>query len=316
MNRFILTVVFHFVLMMTVTACRTIDTNSRIIDTNNRTINTNIDNTRVPIQWSVDFLSRPASGPIYINGESNIKISNKSFSDIKGVAIIIANCHDVEITECDFSNVVGGIYILNSTNVTVTWNRFSNIGDGTIGDGHSNYVQFNHSFGGYIAYNKGKGGNTEDMISIYKSGGSSEDAPLIIEYNHFEGRNWVSRSGSGIMLGDNGGQYTVARYNKLLSPGQVGIGIASGIYISVIGNTVYGEKMPKSNVGMYVWNQYNTPLESSEITENRVRWYNQDGEEGPYWNGERAKGRDFTPKGEENNDWYADLDPKELEVTL
>jgi len=270
----------------------------------------NVDDPEVPEQWSVGFLSRPVSEPIHIYMESNVKISNKSFKDMEVVAVIIESCDNVEITECDFSNVVGGIFILNCTNVTITWNRFSNIGDGTIGSGHSNYIQLNKSFGGYIAFNKGKDGDTEDMISIYMSGGNSEKDPLIIEYNHFESGNWKSDSGSGIMLGDAGGQYIVARYNKLLSPGQVGIGIASGVGISLIGNTVYGEKRSNSNVGMYMWNQYDTPIGDIEISGNEVRWYSEDGSENPYWNGE-----DFTPK-EKNNNWHARLDPKKLRVNL
>ena len=264
-------------------------------------------------QWSVEFLKRPPSEPLRINGQSNIKISNLSFSDINGVAIVIQNCQNVEITENDFSNVVGGINVVNSKNVRITWNRFSNIGDGTIGSGHSNYIQFNNTFGGYIAYNKGKGGKTEDMISIYMSGGTSESNPLIIEYNHFEGENWVSGSGSGVMLGDCGGVHTVARYNKLLSPGQVGIGIASGVDISVIGNTVYSHQIPKANVGIYVWNQSDTPLEKIEISRNNVRWYHENGYENPFWNGEDSN---LNPKGLETNNWQADIDPEKLRVDL
>jgi hypothetical protein len=113
------------------------------------------------------------------------------------------------------------------------------------------------------------------------------------------------------MLGDYGGQHTIARYNTLLSPGQVGIGIASGVDMHVTGNTVYGAKMPKSNVGIYVWNQTETPIGNIEISENKVRWHREDGYENPYWNGE-----DFTPAGETTNDWYADIDVEKIKVYL
>ena len=160
------------------------------------------------------------------------------------VAIIIEQCDNVTITANDFSNVVGAIYILDSTNVTVTWNRYQNIGDGTNGAGHSNFVQFDKTIGGYIAHNKGIGGNTEDIISIFQSGGASTESPLIIEYNAFQGTNWSSETGSGSMLGDACGSHVVLRYNTYLSPGQAGIGIACGTDIHITDNILYGKMYP------------------------------------------------------------------------
>ena len=40
--------------------------------------------------------------------------------------------------------------------------------------------------GGYISHNKGKGGDTEDIVSLYRSGGTAA-SPFIVEYNHFQG---------------------------------------------------------------------------------------------------------------------------------
>jgi hypothetical protein len=37
--------------------------------------------------------------------------------------IVIENCDNVTVTANDFTNVVGAIYALNSTNITVTWTR-------------------------------------------------------------------------------------------------------------------------------------------------------------------------------------------------
>ena len=51
-------------------------------------------------------------------------ISGMQFVNIANVAIIIERCNNVTITANDFSNVVGGIYVLDSTNVTITWNRY------------------------------------------------------------------------------------------------------------------------------------------------------------------------------------------------
>jgi parallel beta-helix repeat protein len=266
--------------------------------------------------WSVAFLNRPKSAKIHIVNSRNVKISNKSFMDMDDVAIVVERCENVEITGNDFSNVTGGIFVLDSKNVKVTWNRFANTGNGIAGSGRSNLIQFNNTFGGYIANNKGKGGNTEDMISIFKSGGTSESDPLIIEHNALEGVNWVSKYGSGIMLGDAGGSHIIARENTCLSPGQVGIGVASGVNIRVTGNIIYGAPRVDSNVGIYVWNQYPTPLEKIEVSGNSIRWYKEDGTENPYWNGEVALGLRNPVTGETSNNYHADIDPNTLKVEL
>ncbi len=268
--------------------------------------------------WSVPFLGRTPSGQIHLTNCSNVTISGKQFVNIADDAIIIENCNNVTITGNDFSGDVGAIYALNSTNVTVTWNRFQNIGNGTIGSGHSNYIQFNNTWDGYIGNNKGIGGNTEDMISIYKSGGSSVSSPLIIENNAFESplppnpNAWSSGSGSGSMLGDSGGSHIIIRNNTYLSPGQVGIGIPSGTDIHIIGNTIYGAQRVSSNVGIYVWNQATTPCNAIEVSNNQVKWYRADGAENPYWNA----GNCGTVSGESTNNWHAPINPNSLHVVL
>jgi len=264
--------------------------------------------------WSVPFLSRTPSGALVVSGQSNVTISGKEFTNLANgtVAIIVSNSSNVTITGNDFANVTGAIYAVNSTNVTVTWNRFQNIGNGTIGSGHSNYIQFNNTWGGYIAHNKGIGGNTEDLVSIYKSGGTDTAHPLVIEYNNFEGTNWTSGSGSGMMIGDAGGSHVVARYNTLLTSGQVGIGIPGGSDIHITDNTIYGAKRTSANVGIYVWNQSGGTCSGNEVARNQVKWYNASGSENPYWNG----GGCGTVTGESTNNWHASIDPASLHVTL
>ena len=264
--------------------------------------------------WSVPFLGRTPSSALVISGQSNVTISGKEFTNLANgtVAIVISNSSNITITGNDFANVTGAIYAVNSTNVTVTWNRFSNIGNGTIGSGHSNYVQFNNTWGGYIGHNKGIGGNSEDLISVYKSGGSDAAHPLVIEYNNFEGTNWTSGSGSGMMIGDAGGSHVVARYNTLLTSGQVGIGIPGGTDIHITDNVLYGAKRTSANVGIYVWNQSGGTCSGNEVTRNQVKWYNASGSENPYWNG----GGCGTVAGESGNTWHATIDPTTLHVTL
>jgi nitrous oxidase accessory protein NosD len=126
----------------------------------------------------------------------------------------------------------------------------------------------------------------------------------------------VSKYGSGIMLGDGGGSNVIVRENTCLSPGQVGIGVASGTNIRVIGNVIYGAPRVDSNVGIYVWNQYPSDMANIEVSNHRVRWYQQSGSENPYWNGELYEGRPNPVTGESSNDWHADIDPNTLRVIL
>jgi hypothetical protein len=192
--------------------------------------------------------------------------------------------------------------------VTVTGNRFRGIGNGTIGSGKSNYVQFNKVTGGYIADNKGVGGNTEDLISIFQSSGTS-GAPLVIERNALEGTDWTRSSGTGIIVGDGGGgNYVTVRHNTLLTPGQVGIQLINGTGILVYGNTVYAAPrapLTSPNVGMSSWD--GSP--NADVYDNRVRWYRNDGSENPRWWG-------YGTIRESGNDWHAAIDPNTLKVAL
>ncbi|MGZ6342534.1 MAG: right-handed parallel beta-helix repeat-containing protein [Candidatus Limnocylindrales bacterium] len=262
--------------------------------------------------WSVPFLGRTPSGQVVVSGKSNVTVSGLQFVGLHDDAIVVEDSSNVTITANDFSGDVGGVYCINSTNVTVTYNRFQNIGDGTIGSGHSNYVQFNACKGGYIAHNKGVGGNTEDIISIYESGGADAAHPLIVEYNAFEGTNWSSGSGSGTMSGDASGSHIIVRNNTYLSPGQVGIGVPGGTDIHILNNTIYGATRPSSNVGIYVWNQSSSACSGIEVGGNKVKWFRDDGVQNPAWDA----GNCGSVASWSTNDWSASIDPATLHVTL
>ena len=263
-------------------------------------------------EWSTAFGARPASGAVSYSNLSGTTISNLGFSGTTGPAITLTNCSDVTVTMCDFDTCIGGVFAINCTNITVTWCRYSEIGDNSIGSGHSNFVQFNNVTGGYIGNNKGKGGLTEDIVSMFVSQGNSVADPIIIENNAFEGTDWTSHSGSAFQLGDGGGAYILCRNNVVLNPGQTAIGVPSGTNIIVTGNTIYGAEMTASNVGISVWNQYPSFCGSITISDNRVKWFNASGSENPYWNA----GNCGAVIGESTNDWHANLDPANLGVTL
>ena len=265
--------------------------------------------------WSVPFLSRPASAPIRLKGCGNLVIENHSFRDLGPdvEAIHLEKCHNVTIRANDFARVAQAITAVDSTNIRVEWNRYEDIlgPHARAGLHRANFVQFDKVHGGYIGNNKGRGGDTEDIVSLHNSGGTAA-APLVVEQNHFEGTNWTSDSGSGIALGDGGSTHSIARGNTLLNPGQVGIFIAGGTDNEILDNIVYGEARPSSNVGIYVWDQTDDPCSGHEVRGNRVNWHRADGDSNPGWN----PGNCGDVAGWDDNDWNATLDPETLRVQL
>ena len=268
--------------------------------------------------WAAPFLSRPASVPIYRKGNCDgIVIQGLTFQDLGPdvEAIRLDKCNGVTIRGNDFARVAQAITILDSTNVKIEWNRYQDIlgpHDRDPSKHRANFVQLVNVQGGLIRQNKGKGGDTEDIISLFKSGGTAED-PLVVEDNHFQGTDWVSDSSSGIALGDSTSSHSIARNNILLNPGQAGIFIAGGTDHQILGNIIYGEQRPASNVGVYVWNQYeDRPCSDNVVRDNQVFWLKADGTENPRWDAGNCGQIDGWP----DNDWHAKLDPAALEVVL
>jgi hypothetical protein len=266
--------------------------------------------------WSVPFLSRTGSGPIRKTGGcDNLVIEDRTFKDLGAdvEAIHLENCTNVTIRANDFARVAQAITILNSTNVRIEWNRYLDIlgPHERVGRNRANFVQLVRVSQGYIAHNKGKGGDTEDVVSMYESGGTAT-SPFVIEQNQFEGTNWTSPSGSGIALGDGSSSYSIARDNILLNVGQVGVFIAGGSNHRILNNTIYGERRELSNVGLYVWNQSSASCSGHEVAGNRVWWRKADGASNASWDA----GNCGTISGWSSNDWNASLDPATLRVAF
>jgi hypothetical protein len=265
--------------------------------------------------WSVAFLARPVSEPIRLKGCRDLVIENRTFKDLGPdvEAIHLEDCHNITIRDNDFARVAQAITAVNSTDIRVEWNRYEDIlgPHERVGLHRANFVQFDKVRGGYIGNNKGRGGDTEDIVSLHDSGGTPGQ-PLYVEANHFEGTDWTSESGSGIALGDGGSTHTIARNNVLLNVGQVGIFIAGGTENAILDNVLYGEQRASSNVGIYVWNQSDSACSGHEVRGNRVRWYRADGQSNPAWN----PGNCGAVGGWDANDWGATLDPAQLRVEL
>lgn len=265
--------------------------------------------------WSVPFLARPVSEPIRLNGCNDVVIENRTFKDLGPdvEAIHLEHCNGVTIRDNDFARVAQAITAVNSTNIRVEWNRYDDIvgPHDRVGLHRGNFVQFDKVRVGYIGHNKGRGGDTEDIVNLHDSGGTP-DEPLYVEDNHFEGVDWISQSGSGIALGDGGSAYSIARNNVLLNPGQVGIFIAGGTNNKILDNVIYGEQRASSNVGVYVWNQSEPACSGHEVRGNKVRWLRADGEANAAWD----QGNCGIVAGWTANDWNAVLDPATMRVEL
>ena len=258
------------------------------------------------------FGTRPASGAISLRNCRDVVIENKTFRDLgpNVIAIRIENCSNVTIRAVDFINVSEGVYAVNSSKITVRDSRYRNITGPhqRVGLNRANFVQFNHVNGGLIDHNKGKEGDTEDIVSIFAS------QNIVVEDNHFEGTNWTSSSGSGIALGDVGGSGNIARRNVLLNPGQVGIFIAGGTNNQIVDNVIYQAQRPRSNVAIYVWKQppnSTATCAGHTVRNNQVRWLSATGASSAFWDAGNCGA--ISTGG---NSWSAPLDPSALRVSL
>ena len=259
--------------------------------------------------WSVPFGSRPDSEAINLRNCNDVVIENKTFRDLgpNVIAIRIENCSNVTIRAVDFINVAQGVSAAHSESITIGDSRYSNITGphARVGLNRGNFVQFDDVNDGLIAWNKGKGGDTEDIVSIYKS------HDVIVEANHFEGTaDATTTSGCGIGLSDEGGARNIARWNVLVNPGACGIFIAGGTNNEIVDNIVYGDARPQANVGIYVWNQSGKECAGNTVSGNEVSWLNASGDSNPFWDAENCDAAWM------DNDWAASLDVELLRVRL
>lgn len=246
-----------------------------------------------------------ASAPLVIRGQTDVSIRSKRISNPDGPCIVIEDSvnvrlHNLQIGPCrsegirakrvdglsvtrsTITDTYKGIYALSSSRVRIVHNDFL----GT----HRNLVQFDKVNGPdsaiirNLALSTPGNGRTEDLVNLYRSSGVS-GSPIKVYYNHFRGGG-RSRSGSGIMLGDNGGSHQIAYGNTLVDPGQVGIGVASGTNIRVARNRLFQGARVWSNVALYAWNQQpGSACGNVRVDRNEVTWKKADGQRYAWWSG-------------------------------
>jgi parallel beta-helix repeat protein len=236
----------------------------------------------------------------------NVTITQNLLGNSTDVAIYLKNCYNITIESNDITNASAGVYVTNSSGggIIVNSNQFLNM-NGPLPRGQC--VQFNvvsganNSISNNMCENISGQSNPEDAINLYQSNGTSS-SPIYVNANWILGGG-PSTTGGGIQLGDNGGSYQVASNNILVNPGQYGMGISGGNYISVINNSIYAWAQSFTNVGIYVWGQGGYSITNSTVSGNKVNFTNSQSVQNDSWIGSGTS----TPAGWSTNTWGANI---------
>jgi len=247
------------------------------------------------------------SARIEYANKSNFIIKGLEIGNISNHCITLLNCHNVTIKNCKLGpSKREGVYLYKCTNVTIINCSMEKVETGVLAEycsritfehnevknvtgpiPHGQMIQLAYCSGGghSIRYNVSENileqSYPEDIINIYKSSGTT-DSPIIISNNWIRGGG-PSKSGGGIMIGDNGGSYTFVENNILVDPGQYGIAIAGGHHNSIKNNKVYSKQQSFNNVGIYAWEQYGLPCHDLTISNNEVNYKSASGSLNNWW---------------------------------
>jgi len=258
------------------------------------------------------------SNCILLRDCSNVRITNCRLKDSKKEAILIEHCQNVSIENCYISNVQTGVNVKKSVTVKVNHNYFRNM-NGPFPAGCA--VQFNNvsAPASQINYNRveniaGEAEHPQDQLSVYQSNGLPGDSIQVIG-NWIRGGQRIKDSGgaAGIVLGDVGGSYQVARNNVVINGGFVGMQIQGGSHIKMDHNTIYSSASEYTCDGLSYGNYSGQPSNDVEISYNKIRFYNKDNHEVDLWVDLKTVSK---PKGWETNIPKADIDEKILPEKL
>jgi len=278
------------------------------------------------------------SNVINLTGVHDLTISGKSIAGGNVPCISLTNCSNIHITNCRLVNsTTTGVNLYKCVNIVVDSSYISNVSTGVYASTcqsikvlrnqmknmvgpmpRGQFVQFNtvSGAGNQVIANKCEnimGSSTpEDAISMYMTNGTAT-SPVIISWNWIRGGG-PSKTGGGIILGDDGGSHQTAENNTLVNPGQYGIGVAGGTNLEILNNKIYAAQNTFTNVGVCVWNQYTNISASSGITAsgNQVNWTNSAGALNPDWNA----GNCGTVTGWSSNTWGATFTSSILPATI
>jgi len=232
---------------------------------------------------------------------SNYTITNNKVKNAKSQAIKAQGLSTILIRGNTVDSSRSGVYVSKSSGAIVDKNKLNHIQ----GLPRANFVQFNNvtgpgnriscNIGAQYPYGTaGSLDSIEDDISLYKSSGTSS-SPILVVGNKVKGGG-PSKTGSGIMLGDGGGSYIVARDNVVVSSGNLGMAISGGTNISIINNKIFSKTSPIVNDAIAVWNYHPSTVTCNNITVqgNRVNWTNKWGPALKVWENGSCSNQNFT----------------------
>jgi hypothetical protein len=125
--------------------------------------------------------------------------------------------------------------------------------------------------------------------------------------------NWIrggqvqndSGGGAGVVLGDVGGSYQVARNNIVVNGGFVGMQVQGGTHIKMDHNTIYSISTPYSNCGLCYGNYSGQSSSDVYMGYNKVKFFQKSGAEmDAWWDPSTA----FQPNGWSTNILKASID--------
>jgi parallel beta-helix repeat protein len=278
-----------------------------------------------------------SSPVIDLYGQHDITISGKFITGGSAPLIKLTNCYNIHITGNKLTNAGNvGVYLYNCNNITIDNNYFSKVSSGVYADHtqggivvnnnqflnmmgpfpRGQFVQFNNVKGAGSSISNNRGENiigqsyAEDAISLYQSAGTSA-SPILVKGNWIRGGG-PSESGGGIMLGDNGGSYLYASDNILVNPGQFGMAISGGSYITMVNNSIYGKQQSFTNVGIYVNDIGGWKTSNCKVTANKVKYYNKTNYQNNAW----LSPNSAKPEGWDANLWGAAVDESMLPAVI
>lgn len=265
-----------------------------------------------------------------ISGQTNVVVSNKSWRGCRGSsALVVFGSHNVYLHDLDFDSNSGDIFLIgDSGQIRIENIRARNTGAGRTqnGSGQGEVIQLNGTFDdgtGGIRHIKSYGGNTEDMISIFQSGGVGPGAQrLVIGDVHEESPlpgdplAWSSGSGTCINLADAnkpGTGHILLQNSTFKNCGQAGIQMNVPTDVTATNNIVYGAARASSNVGLTQWAGSNcSACTGNAYVTNRVWWVKANGSASPWWlSGTATVAIDQQSKTQDTS-----IDPASLHVVL
>lgn len=200
----------------------------------------------------------------------------------------------IEISNCTIEKS-SGVYILNTdstSSILITKNNVKNIQKPT---GNGQFVQLDKVNSSAIdiswnqVINKFGESEVEDIINLFRT--SNAD----IHDNYLQGAYPLTISsnfsGSGIMVGDYGGNNNKIHDNQIVSTTNAGIGIVGGSGNIAYKNTIigdgkndYSDSLKAANIGLFVWNINNSnEFALNSAYNNQVGWINASGARNDWW---------------------------------